>query len=110
MSHYEKTIQVELARRGRPEVSPRWVEAWIRLELGVLNWLGKAHWRKEVGIALECIDSSTPEINEKLAASLLRPVHAKPLTTSPETTSDATKAGLPRISVQHAPPSPQRTA
>jgi hypothetical protein len=39
MSQYEKTIQDELARRGRPEVSARWVEAWIRLELGVLDWL-----------------------------------------------------------------------
>ncbi|MDP2324287.1 MAG: hypothetical protein Q8N51_09695 [Gammaproteobacteria bacterium] len=73
MSHYEKTIQAELARRGRPDVSPRWAEAWIRLELGVLDWLDNARWRKEVGIALECIDASTPEINEKLAASYMGP-------------------------------------
>ncbi len=73
MSQYEKTIQAELARRGRPEVSPRWVEAWIRLELGVLDWLDKARWRREVRIALECIDASTAEDNEKLATSLMGP-------------------------------------
>jgi hypothetical protein len=70
---YEKTITEELARRGRPEVSPRWVEAWIRLELGVLDWLDRARWRKEVRIALECIDASTPEDNERLAASIMGP-------------------------------------
>jgi hypothetical protein len=73
MSQYEKTIQDELARRGRPEVSARWVEAWIRLELGVLDWLGKARWRREVRIALECIDASTAEDNDKLAASYMGP-------------------------------------
>ena len=74
MSQYEKTIQAELARRGRPEVSARWVEAWIRLELGVLDWLDKARWRKEVRLALECIDASTTEVNEQLATSLVGPV------------------------------------
>jgi hypothetical protein len=73
MSHYQKAIQAELARRGRPNVSPRWVEAWMRLELGCLDQLDKARWRKEVSFALECIDISTPEDNEKLAASYLGP-------------------------------------
>lgn len=78
MSQYEKTIYVELARRKRPEVSPRWVEAWIRLELGVLDWLDRNRWRKEVRIALECIDASTPEDNEKLAASIMGPIKDLP--------------------------------
>lgn len=69
--NYEKIITEELARHGRSEVSPRWVEAWIRLELGVLDWLVRSRWRKEVRIALECIDSSTREDNEQLARSIM---------------------------------------
>ena len=71
--NYEKIIADELVRRGRPEVSPRWVEAWIRLELGVLDWLDRARWRKEVRIALECIDASTMKDNEQLARSIMGP-------------------------------------
>lgn len=61
--NYEKIITEELVRCQRSQVSPRWVEAWIRLELGVLDWLYRARWRKEVRIALECIDASAPEDN-----------------------------------------------
>ena len=78
MSQYEPTIKAELARRGRPEVDPRWVEAWIRLELGVLDWLDRTRWRKEVRIALECIDATTLEDNETLAASYMGPKRERP--------------------------------
>ena len=70
---YQQMIREELARQGRIGTSPRWVEAWMRLELGTLDWIDKARLRREVAVSVECIDACTTEENERLATSLLGP-------------------------------------
>lgn len=68
-SYYENAIRQELAKLGRSEVEPRWVEAYMRLEHPTLNGVHHRTFRREVKIAVECIDASTAEENEGLARS-----------------------------------------
>ncbi|MFA7332421.1 MAG: hypothetical protein WC326_15235 [Candidatus Delongbacteria bacterium] len=68
---YEQMIREELARQDHIGISSRWVEAWMRLELGTLDWIDKARFHREVAIATQCICACTDQDNEMLATSLL---------------------------------------
>lgn len=64
MTHYAKRI-TELA----PGVNPGWIEAWMRLERGTLDSLTAAQFKREVRMAVACIEASSPADNEALAKS-----------------------------------------
>ncbi|MDP2361634.1 MAG: hypothetical protein Q8O14_12940 [bacterium] len=70
---HQQMIREELTRQGRNGINPRWIEGWMRLELGCLDWLDKPRFRREVTIAAQCVDASTTHENETLAMSLLGP-------------------------------------
>ena len=66
---YAQEIREEAARQGRIGTDPRHIEAWMRLEHGCLDGLGKEQFRSEVKIALSCIDAATTQESESLAQS-----------------------------------------
>jgi hypothetical protein len=66
---YRERIRETLARLGKTGIDPRWVEAWMRLEYGTLDHLGGRTWNREVKVAAQCVEHSTPEVNESLARS-----------------------------------------
>lgn len=45
------------------------IEAWMRLEHGTLDALSPAQFRREVKVAIACIDATTPAENAALARS-----------------------------------------
>lgn len=57
---YRDRIKETLARQGKAEIDPRWVEAWMRLEYGTLDHLGERIWTREVKVAAQCVEHSTP--------------------------------------------------
>jgi hypothetical protein len=68
---YRDRIRATLARQGKPEIDPRWVEAWMRLEYGTLDHLGGRTWTREVKVAAQCVEAATAEQNEALARSVV---------------------------------------
>ncbi|MFA7332453.1 MAG: hypothetical protein WC326_15395 [Candidatus Delongbacteria bacterium] len=79
---YEQMIKEELARQGWVDLSSRWVEGWMRLELGCLDWLDKDRFQREVALAAACTRASTEHENETLATSLLGPPRSQRLETT----------------------------
>ena len=71
MSHYHQLIRETIARRGRiGAADPRLVEAWMRLEHGCLDGLGRQQFDEEVEIALQCIEAGPLADSEQLAQSM----------------------------------------
>ncbi len=71
MSAYRDLIRETMARLGRiGAADPRLVEAWMRLEHGCLDGLGRQQFDDEVEIALECIAAGPPADSESLAQSM----------------------------------------
>jgi hypothetical protein len=68
---YRDRIRATLARQGKAEIDPRWVEAWMRLEYGTLDHLGGRTWTREVKVAAQCVEAATAEQNEELARSVI---------------------------------------
>ena len=66
---YAQEIREEAARQGRLGSDPRHIEAWMRLEHGCLDGLGKEQFRSEVKTALACMDAATVQESESLADS-----------------------------------------
>lgn len=66
---YQDTIRQELARLGRPDVDPRHVEAFMRLQYGTLDHLSRAEFRRETAIGVGCVDEGGEDGAESLAAS-----------------------------------------
>jgi len=71
MSHYQQTIRETMARLGRiGAADPRLIEAWMRLERGCLDGLGRQQFDDEVEIALQCIGAGPLADSEALATSM----------------------------------------
>ena len=67
---YAEMIRRDMAAVGRVGAAdPRHVEAWMRLEHGTLDALSAAAFRREVGLALACIEAAGSDDSEALAAS-----------------------------------------
>lgn len=62
-SHYQVRIATMTA------ASPRYVEAWMRLEHSTLDGLSAAQFREEVRVAEACIAEAGAEQSERLAES-----------------------------------------
>ena len=70
MTHYQQYIREDMASLGRIGAhSPAVIEAWMRLEHDTLDGLSKTAFRREVSVAMQCADASTPAENRSLAAS-----------------------------------------
>ncbi len=52
-----------------PRYDPRHIEAYMRLEHGVLDGLSPARFRAEVAIGMRCVDAGGTVNAEKLAQS-----------------------------------------
>lgn len=68
-SSYVPVIMKVAAKLGRPNVNPRWVEAFMRLEYPSLNSVSPASIDREVAVAIGCIDALGPERSEQCAKS-----------------------------------------
>lgn len=70
---YQDLIREDLAAIGEVGVSPRFVEAWMRVQHDTLDSLSPRMFRREVKIAAACVHASTDEKNEALAMSIIGP-------------------------------------
>lgn len=52
------------------KADPRHVEAWIRIEHPTLDHLTQKDFRKEVPVALECLEANGLDRSEELATSM----------------------------------------
>lgn len=68
-SAYAPLIMRTAKKLGHPNVNPRWVEAFMRLEYPSLNGVSSERFDKEVKIAIECIDAVGPVKSERCAKS-----------------------------------------
>lgn len=66
---YRHIISEWLARLGRPELDPRFVEAWIRIQYPTLDHLSRDEFGREVRTAIECIDLASHDDTAALADS-----------------------------------------
>jgi len=66
---YRKHIFTQLVIMGRADVDPRHVEAWMRLTYNTLDWMSFETFRKEISIAVGCIDHVGRIKSERLAES-----------------------------------------
>lgn len=66
---YHHVIAPMLARRGRLDVDPRHIEAFIRIEHPTLDHLDRQRFSNEVTIALLCVDEVGPAEAEQHALS-----------------------------------------
>lgn len=66
---YASAINATLVKIGRTDVSPVYVEAWMRVEHPTLDGLTAYGFAQEVEIAVDCVDHSTEAENLKLAQS-----------------------------------------
>ena len=70
VSYYQQAIRETMASLGRiGAANPRHVEAWMRLEHGVLSGLSRSRFTAEVKVALDCIAAVPTSENESLAQS-----------------------------------------
>ena len=68
-SPYADTIREVAERLGRPNVNPRWIEAFMRLEYPSLNGVSKESFNREVAVGIACIDAVGPKKAEQCAKS-----------------------------------------
>lgn len=68
LPYYQRWIAQDLARVKRADVEPRLIEAWMRLEHDVLSSMDTRTFRREVKIALACVDADKAA-SERLAES-----------------------------------------
>lgn len=67
---YTKKICEVLHAMERPDIRPHHVEAYMRLGFGTLDGLSPAAFRREVQIAVACVDQGGADAAEGLAESL----------------------------------------
>jgi len=67
---YADTIREIAKKQGRPNINPRWVEAYMRLEHSTLNHLSPDEFARQVRIAIACVDVVGPERAEALARTI----------------------------------------
>jgi hypothetical protein len=68
-SPYADTIRKVAAKLGRPNVNPRWIEAFMRLEYPSLNGVSEESFNREVKVGIACIDAVGPKKAEQCAQS-----------------------------------------
>lgn len=68
-SAYAPLIMKVAEKMGRPNVNPRWIEAFMRLEYPSLNGVCSESFEREVAVAIGCIDVLGPEKAEQCAKS-----------------------------------------
>ena len=67
---YQQMIRESMARQGLiGAADPKYVEGWMRLECGTLDWLSRERFDEEVRIAVECCRVAGPEQSRILAES-----------------------------------------
>lgn len=69
MSIYQKFIKETLKEMGCEQYDPRHIEAYIRIEHDTLDGLSSAMFRKEIELAIFCINSAGINAAERLAQS-----------------------------------------
>jgi hypothetical protein len=69
MSAYRSRILERLRVEGRPEIDPRHVEGYMRLDHATLDGIGAEEFADEVRIAITCIDEGGARQAEVLARS-----------------------------------------
>ncbi len=69
MSHYQKTIAEDLAKLGRADVEPKFVEAIMRGEYGTLDHLSRAKFAAEARVGVECWDECDDAMRREIPAS-----------------------------------------
>ena len=70
MTYYQRVIREDMARMGRIGVAdPRHVESYMRLQYATLDHLSRADFRREIGIALTCIEVEGTAVAEDCARS-----------------------------------------
>jgi hypothetical protein len=67
--YYQNLIKTLLAEIGRPEVNARHVEGWMRAQHPTPDHLDRRAFKKEVKLAVKCIDGPEGAISEELAKS-----------------------------------------
>jgi hypothetical protein len=66
---YATAINERLEAMGRRDVSPVYVEGWMRVEHPTLDGLSREQFTEEVAMAVACVDASTDAENRSLAQS-----------------------------------------
>ncbi len=69
-SSYADTIRKVAEKLGRPNVNPRWIEAFMRLEYPSLNGVSEESFDREVKVGIACIDAVGPKKAEQCAKSV----------------------------------------
>ena len=70
MSIYQKSIKEDLEKMGLGKnYDPRHIEAYILIEHDTLNGLSSAMFKREIDIAIDCINVGGVEHAERLAQS-----------------------------------------
>jgi hypothetical protein len=64
---YTERIRETLDDLGYHGFQPNHVEAWMRLECGTLDHLSAQHFRREVMMAVQCIEGAGLYDTERLA-------------------------------------------
>lgn len=68
-SQYAPFIEQTLAIKGRTDLDPRHIEAWIRVEHSTLDWISCERFDSEVEIAIDCCEQAGQRDSERLAVS-----------------------------------------
>ena len=66
---YQETIKKIATEQGRPDVDPRHIEAYMRLEHRTLDGLSRRQFTDEVELCIMCVDEVGTERAENCAAS-----------------------------------------
>lgn len=66
---YVSAIRQSLEKQGDADVNPRYVEAWMRSEIGTLDALGDREFDRAVADAVDCVRSTTEAESISLAES-----------------------------------------
>jgi hypothetical protein len=64
---YQKSIKQIIDQIGRPEVDPRHVEGYMRIQHSTLDALSAKKFRSEVIVCVGCVDIDGIENAEKIA-------------------------------------------
>lgn len=68
-SLYQDSIAAILVKAKRPEIDPRWIESYMRLEHHTLDGLSEGQFIREVLIGISCVNAAGPEMAERMAKS-----------------------------------------
>jgi hypothetical protein len=69
LSGYQELIKTHLDRLGHPEIDPRHIEAFMRLQYGTLDHLSRQTFAAEAKLGVECIQEGGLEMAEQCAQS-----------------------------------------